>query len=382
MLLPSLNLSQLTPLTPSVHLHHPRTPNLPKRKLFHWLPDNTLQLRLDWSSLETFLGCNRSALYRLVYARSSPPGAALIFGAAMHAALEVWYKERTTTPPADLLPRCFAAIQLAYAEHPNVPINDYRTADYCYESFCKYVAEYSSETLTPLSHDGTPLIEFSFSYPIGKTELPISCLEQWGFGTLTNNADKEADCFYENKKEKLLGLPSDTLPVSIEWTGISDMLCFLSGNNYILDHKTTSLLSQDFFDGFAIAHQPVGYVAACRAAFPELDIKGFIVNVIACRKPTAAITPSGKKSTAKSFEPHRARHDYDDWVIAEWKSDTLALVSEFIHNLTTHFFPKKTQWCVGKYGKCPYFGTCSLPPQYREADLASDNYVDNTWKPV
>jgi hypothetical protein len=372
-MLPVLNLTKLPPLTHSVQLHHPTLSNLPKRKLFHWLPDGTLQLRLDWSSLETFLGCNRSALYRLVHARSSPPGSALIFGAAMHAALEVWYKERTTSPPAELLPRCYAAIQLAYAEHPIVPINDYRTADYCYESFCKYVTEYSSETLTPISRDGTPLIEFSFSYPIGKTELPIDCFKEWGFGTLTNDAEKEQNPdFYS----------FTSIPVSIEWTGISDMLCSFNGNNYILDHKTTSLLSQDFFDGFAIAHQPVGYVAACRAAFPELDIKGFIVNVIACRKPTAAVTPSGKKSTAKSFEPHRAIYNYDDWVITEWKADTLALVSEFMHNLTTHFFPKKTQWCVGKYGKCRYFGTCSLTPQYREADLASDNYVDNTWKPV
>lgn len=362
-MLPALNLSQLTPLTPSVQLHHPAPSNLLKRKLFHWLPDNTLQLRLDWSSLETFLGCNRSALYSLVYARSSPPGSALIFGAAMHAALEVWYKERTTCPPANLLPRCYAAIQLAYAENPNVPINDYRTADYCYESFCKYVTAYSSEALTPLSHNGIPLIEFSFSYPIGKTELPTECFGQWGFGTLTNDAEKE----------KLHSFHVSPIPVSIEWTGISDMLCSLNGNNYILDHKTTSILSQDFFDGFAIAHQPVGYVAACRAAFPELDIKGFIVNVIACRKPT---------KTGTSFEPHRAVYDYGDHVITEWKADTLALVSEFMHNLTTHFFPKKTQWCVAKYGKCRYFGTCSLPPQFRDADLASDNYVDNTWKPV
>lgn len=361
-MLPTLNLTSLPPLTHSVQLHHPAPTSLNKRKLFHWLPDNTLQLRLDWSSLETFLGCNRSALFRLVHARSSPPGSALIFGAAMHAALEVWYKERTTVPPAELLPRCFAAIQLAYTENPNVPINDYRTADYCYESFCRYVNEYSAESLTPIIHNDTPLIEFSFSYPIGKTSLPSDCFAQWEFGTLTNSPDKEraypADC---------------SIDVSIEWTGISDMLCSLNGNNYILDHKTTSILSQDFFDGFAIAHQPVGYVAACRAAFPELDIKGFIVNVIACRKPT---------KTGKAFETHRAVYNYDDWTITEWKADTLSLVSEFLHNLTTHFFPKKTQWCIGKYGKCRYFNTCALPPEYRDSDLASDNYVDNTWKPV
>ena len=177
----------------------------------------------------------------------------------------------------------------------------------------------------------------------------------WGFGTLTNDADKEASL------NSSLGLA--TLPVHIEWTGIIDMLAEINGELYIGDHKTTSIISQDFFDGFEIAMQPTGYFAAMRAAFPALPIKGFMANVLACRKPVAAITKSGKPTSSKPFEAFRRQYHYSDWHVNEFKQDALALVEELFANVTNKFFPKKTQWCVGKYGKCPYFDVCSLPQQ-------------------
>lgn len=173
-----------------------------------------------------------------------------------------------------------------------------------------------------------------------------------------------------------------SLPCSIEWTGIVDMIASLSGEHWLVDHKTTSILSGDFFDGFEIAMQPVGYVAAARAAFPDLDIQGFMVNVLACRKPVSAVTASGKKSTAKAFEPHRRFYRYDTWKETEFRTDALALIEEFIANLTSNYFPRKTQWCIGKYGKCPFFEVCSLPPEQRMMMLESGTYQENTWKPV
>lgn len=160
------------------------------------------------------------------------------------------------------------------------------------------------------------------------------------------------------------------------------MLAEVNGHLYVVDHKTTSILSQDFFDGFEIAMQPTGYFSAIQAAFPDLPIRGFMVNVLACRKPVAAVTKSGRPTTSKPFEPHRRQYDYHPWHVAEFKQDALALVEELFANITNKFFPRKTQWCVGKYGKCPFFDVCSLPPESRLEMLMSDNYVYNTWKPV
>ena len=259
------------------------------------------------------------------------------------------------------------------AESPPSLFPDYRTSDYAIQSFHSYITHYQNEILTPFVHEGKPLVEFSFAYPLGKVELPIDMFGYWPpFGTLTNSAEKE----------KAVYLNGGTIPVHIEWTGIIDMLAEVNGGLYVVDHKTTSIISQDFFDGFEIAMQPTGYFAAMRAAFPDLPIKGFMANVLACRKPVAAITKSGKPTSSKPFEAFRRQYHYSDWHVNEFKQDALALVEELFANVTNKFFPKKTQWCVGKYGKCPYFDVCSLPPQSRMDMLMSDQYINNTWKPV
>jgi len=383
---------------PSVQLHHPAPSQGQTRKLFHWLPDGSLQLRIDWSSIESFLGCNRLAEYKLVHSKSPGPKSALVFGAAMHAALEIWYRNKQNincevyTDTMELLPpdfdrsrdctsltreallqRCYLAIESTFAEYPIGFINDYRTPEYCIQSFAEYLTHYQSEVVVPVTHQQKPLVEFSFSYPLGKIELPTQIFKDWGYGKLTND---------QNMEEQTVASGATSLPCSIEWTGIVDMIANLSGEHWLVDHKTTSILSGDFFDGFEIAMQPVGYVAAARAAFPDLDIQGFMVNVLACRKPVSAVTASGKKSTAKAFEPHRRFYRYDTWKETEFRTDALALIEEFIANLTSNYFPRKTQWCIGKYGKCAFFEVCSLPPEQRMMMLESGTYQENTWKPV
>jgi len=376
----SLNLS-------SANTHRDET-NRPTRKLLHWQPDGSLLFRVDWSSIESLLGCNRSAQYKLIHSRQGGSRSALTFGAAIHAGLEVWYRNKDKVGqsipiPAEqetyevltreaLLTRCYSAIESTFTESPPSLFPDYRTSDYAVQSFHSYINHYKDEVLTPYVHEGKPLVEFSFAYPLGKTELPTSVFKSWGYGTLTNDSEIEAS------------LPESdaAVPVRIEWTGIIDMLAEVNGSLYVVDHKTTSIISQDFFDGFEIAMQPTGYFSAMKAAFPDLPIKGFLANVLACRKPVAAVTKSGKPTTSKPFEAFRRQYHYSDWHVQEFKQDALALVEELFANVTNQFFPKKTQWCVGKYGKCPYFDVCSLPPESRLSMLQSDNYINNTWKPV
>jgi len=355
----------------------PRQSNAPIRKLFHWQPDGSLLFRIDWSSIESLLGCNRSAEYKLIHSRQGGSRSALTFGAAIHAGLEIWYRNKhligLSTNREDLLSRCYSAIEATFAESPPSLFPDYRTSDYAIQSFYSYIVHYQNEILTPVVHNDKPLVEFSFAYPLGKVELPTSMFAAWGWGVLTDCCDTEHEIVKQGQTH---------LSVHIEWTGIIDMLAEVNGDIYVVDHKTTSILSQDFFDGFEIAMQPTGYFAAMQVAFPDLPIKGFMANVLACRKPVAALTKSGRPTTSKPFEPHRRQYHYADWHVNEFKQDALALVEELFANVTNKFFPRKTQWCIAKYGKCPYFDVCSLPPEARMSMLQSDNYINNTWKPV
>lgn len=372
--------------------------NLPTRKLFHWQPDGSLVCRIDWSSIESLLGCNRSAEYKLIHSRQGGSRSALTFGAAIHAGLEVWYRNKfklgklgyadnfnlfdpnddridvpVTLTPELLLSRCYSSIESTFTDSPPSLFPDYRTSEYAIQSFHSYITHYKDEVMTPYVHQGKPMVEFSFAFPLGQVELPTTMFQQWGFGTLTNCAATEGEIIRQGQTH---------VPVQIEWSGIIDMLAEINGALYVVDHKTTSIISQDFFDGFEIAMQPTGYFSALRAAFPELPIKGFLANVLACRKPVAALTKSGKPTSSKPFEAFRRQYHYSDWHVAEFKQDALALVEELFANITNKFFPRKTQWCIGKYGKCPFFEVCSLPPESRQSMLESDNYIINTWKPV
>lgn len=336
-------------------------PDLAKlRKLFKWRDDGDLDLHFDWSSLECFLSCNRSALYKLVHSKTSKGKAALTFGAAIHAALEVYYKLHTEPDKSKVLQLCRQAIDNSFAEMTISYFDEYRTPDYAYSCFLQYIQHYAHESLTPVVTDDRPLIEFSFAFDLAEMNIPASVFHTYGLGMLTNEPEKEAQAVGD-------------LKVHVKWTGICDLVANINGENWLIDHKTTSILSSDFFDGFNLAMQPIGYVYAANLAFPELAIAGFMVNTLACRKPT---------KTGKGFEPHRSFHRYEPWQFDEWKSDAINLISEFVYNLTLNSWPKKTTWCIGKYGKCPFLDVCSLPPAHRIHLLDSDQYVNNTWKPV
>lgn len=279
----------------------------------------------------------------------------------MHAALEIFYKLRATTTLHEILPLCQQGIINEFLKFPHLNmVNEYRTPEYCYECFVKYTNQYKSENLQPVLKDNKPLVEFSFSLDLGKTTLDSKVFAEYGYGLITNDAEQEAKA-------------SGPLDVTIKWTGICDLLAQSNNEVWLVDHKTTSILSEDFFNGFSIAMQPVGYVNAMRHAFPELNVTGFLLNVEACRKPS---------KTGTAFETHRSFHRYEQWHFDEWNYDVLALIEEFLHNLHSNNWPRKTTWCIGKYGKCPYFDVCSLPPSSRLHYLLSDAYDINTWKPV
>lgn len=353
--------------TPTVHTHDDSAPlDRPIRKLFHWTDDPScpLVLTMDWSSLESLLACNRSAEYKLVHSRGAHTKSALIFGAAFHSALECFYKRSPSDTIESLLELGGRAIQAEYALNSHVIIDDYRTADYCFSCFSMYLGEYFNEPITPYVHEGKPLVEFTFSYPVGQMEVPTRIFSEWGYGKLTNDPIKEQDSWQV--------VP--TLPCRIEWSGIVDALMVMGDGHTlrVCDHKTTSILSDAFFNSFQVSMQPVGYVAAMRAAFPDLNIKGFYLNCAACRKPT---------KTGIAYESYRRPYDYSNEQCEEWREDLLAIIGELLHNLTTKNFPKKTNWCAGKYGACPYLDVCSAPSSQRAMILGTGLFADNTWKP-
>jgi hypothetical protein len=351
--LPKIDLSSVK-LTPSIDK------SATKRKLFHWNDDASLTLRLDWSSLSAFLDCNRKGKHLLVDAKVGSKSVALIFGAAIHSGLEALYRAQDLIGSDLLNQRIQRVIDEEFANSPVSLFDDYRTPDYAYEVIRKYQEHYKGEKLHPVEHNGMPLVEFGFAVPISKFELDPSVFRT--FGELTNSTEHEKFAFSTGSPVK----------VTVEWTGVIDLVSDVNGEVWLTDHKTTSIFSADFTEGFENAPQPLGYLHAINQLL-GVPAKGFMLNGLICRKET---------KTGKGIEFTRRYFTYAPWQFEEFLHDITYHIEEFINNLYSGYFPARRAACLTKFGKCPYFDTCSLPPEQRSLHLNSGVYADNVWKPV
>lgn len=358
-----INLSSLN-LSPR---HDPNTvteaQKLPK-KLFTHLSGNDYQLNIDWSTLESFLSCDRASEFKLVYGRCSKSRSALTYGAAIHAGLEVAARGTRKLSDADLLKTAIAATEIPFIESPT-EFGEWRNFESATETVKEYLSHYKGEAMQVIEHEGQPLIEVGFSMPLGI--IPINTELKYGKGLLVKdvvhpdgsiNVEDDVPLFIEN--------------LHVNWTGIIDKVVTVHNKIWVLDHKTTSMFGPDYFDDFELSTQPIGYQWAMEKVLGR-PIDGYIIDVLVGRKPT---------KTGKGREFHRHFYDRSDWKLSEWPKNTLELVSDLVHNLVRGYFPQKTSHCRGKYGKCQYFDTCNLKPEQRLMYLYSDSYQDFTWSPI
>lgn len=328
------------------------------RKLFKRASDpDCFIFEIDWSSLESFLVCKRSSMWRLVFSRSTYQTPALTYGSAMHAALEVYYRGLTQgLTHVELLPEMFLAGEHHFMQAPP-PTGEWRS----YGQFCENLQTYLKEELTkplyPLKIGDQPMVELPFALPLGEVHLDKTL--EFTEALLVENGVEDTQPLYVKK-------------IFIVWTGVIDLVNTHNERTWITDHKTTSVAGDNLFKGYEMSQQFRGYQWAAEKILGE-PIQGVVANVLAGRKPT---------KTGKSFELLRRFYPYPRHRIDEWPDNILALVEDFIHSLQTGKFPEETQWCINKYGVCPYFDVCAEAPENRMLMLGSDRFCDNVWNPL
>ena len=325
-------------------------PAVAKRPLLERLDSShDFVLKLDNSTLSYLQTCPRSAEYYAIHRRQRPDRAPLIFGGAMHAALEVIYRDGY-----DAYAKAHKAMLDYFAAHPYNTAGEWRTPAYCIEAFNKYVSDYSiMDTITPLSPSW---VEKAFALNIG--HFAINSTLPFTYAQLTDEDSDEP-------------MHIDTL--HLQWSGKIDIVHRdEDGHLFVVDHKTTSIGGTTFFEDFKLAQQTHGYMWAAQEILGE-PFAGFILNALIIRKPT---------KTGVGMEFTREQHYYTQESIDEWKSDTLTTIETFIHYMLNGYYPKATAWCMGKYGKCPYFDVCTLPANQRALMLSTDQYSNVTWSPL
>ena len=338
------DLNMVAVQTPTSHAPH---------YAFSRLEGKDLLLEIDNSTLERFETCPRSLEYYLIRRRQKPSRAALLYGSAIHCGLEVLYKAKKWDEETIELAK--SAIRAEFAGS-FISTEEWRTPELACDTIDKYVAHPQYKNDLQFYKFDSEKVETAFSLPLGVIEL---------------NSDLPLSY------EQLLGeVGNDELvhikDMVVKWTGRIDLVAESPSGIQIWDHKTTSLTGSTYFDQFRMSQQTKGYNWAYHKLYGEYPAQT-VINVLAGRKPT---------KTGRALEFFREPFNYTPAQIEEWENNVSAFIADLMAHMQRGFFPMATQWCVGKYGRCPYMDVCELDLNQRENMLQSNFYENVTWNPA
>lgn len=287
---------------------------------------------------------------------------ALVFGGAVHAGLDSFYRGGSVKEQIEsALEQVEESGQQLSSEHP-------RTEENLRNLFVQHHVEQEQlADIVPISIDGEPVIEKSFSMPLGTIEI---------------STDDAMKVYFDTDE--------DSVEIAVYWEGRIDMLATFRDNLWLVDHKTTTVMGEKFVDDKLRSSQFLGYYwAGCKllkeAEGPlttstekefystDTKIEGVLVNAIALRK--------------KGFEFKRFEIPFSPWKVEEWVTETLSSLSATVYHLFNYLengeaVPTR-EHCVTKYGRCPFFDFCEAHPNMRTRMLDTAGlFQDSSWSPL
>lgn len=317
----------------------------PKKMLtISTLPDGRTLVEINNSSLSLILACGRKSFYALergLVSESSSP--ALVFGSAIHAALEVFYsepKENRALPPLFNQTMDDMASGKIDAFSPDL-------THYLYKATQKFIEK--AEPLSMLEptnkrsiSNGIWLLSNYFQVHIND-QYEVYCDEQ---GPMTERLVETIIHEDQNLVIKLFGTIDVVLKDSMT-------LQVLPG-----DHKTASQLGNDFYNRLKPNHQYTGYITLCREAL-GMDVNFFLVNALQVKE---------KPKTSRGTGPNFARQitTRDDQDMAEFKQTLVWAVKTYLSWRETSFWPMGQVGECSSYGGCQYLDICAAPNELRE----------------
>jgi len=344
----------IDPLSLIEELPTPKS-ELPRKRLLEHLSGDEYVLKIDNSSLENFAACDRASFYRLILGRTSAGSSALTYGKAIHAALEVLYRDGFD------LPRMLSAGAAVFALDPPGE-GEWRTYTTFQQAILGYCNHYGIDEVmgdafeVQTDKDGAPYVEAKFEDHIGEIQLDCE-LPFVGEQIVVDSYSQE---------------PVHVSKLQIMWTGMIDLIARHHDRVGIMDHKTTSVEGPSYYDSFNMSQQFIGYIRSARK-LTQLDVQGALLNVIIGRKPS---------KTGTSLDFSRRWYSYPEHLINEWQDDVLSLIEDFVERLKSGYFPKRTLWCTNKFGTCPFMNVCTLPSEHRDMMLHTSAYSTYTWNPL
>lgn len=310
-------------------------------------------LILDNSALEHITKCPTSALHYLIYRREAwARNAALTFGGAIHKGIEAYLLGESPEQQDQRIADYFA-------ENP-APLDEYRTVTMAQRVMRAYRLQ--DEGWEILADHGEKLIEKPFEIPLGRLDLNTEIqLPEWPE-------------------------PRHVAAIHVAYSGRIDLIALVNEHNRIVDHKTTSIAGDQFVQSYHLSSQTMGYTWAAQQLWPELNVSGFCLDGIGLRRVAEDhknLTAPGPRGGEAPLTFFKAFFDYSEEHLIEWEINTLAIISDFVHCLVRNYFPRYTNSCFNKFGKCQYFDVCTFEnKEVRLRFLNSDSFKPVTWSPV
>lgn len=274
----------------------------------------------DYSTISAFQTCRRKYYY--AYKRHLRPlvkGTPLIFGGAVHDALDEYYKHKDREAGAK------AAIAKFESIYSTPEGDELRTVENGVKMLTWYFVKYKHEPFTVV---GKP--EEGFVFPIG-------------------------DILFGGR----LDLP-------VEW----------DGQLWIMEHKTTTRMGGGYFDQFELDKQPTGYILALES-FSSRKCAGCIINAMEPWKEVKRVS-----ARTKQPEDHFLRKPLtrSQQLKDRFKYNVQAIVRDIRWCEDNNEFQEaeKKEACFYYNRSCPYLQLC----QYGEDErIIKRDYIVEEWRP-
>ena len=295
-------------------------------------------MKIDNFALTMFQTCPAKYRLRIVDGWTSRGrSGALGFGSALHYGLAEWYRTGGNISKALL------AINDGWPA--DMPIDDWRTKEKCVTTMIDYAKRYPQETFKVVGAPDSPVVEVAFTLDTG-LYLPCPCTPE-----TTEMASETCT---------ICGHPREP----IEYGGIYDMLIEFSDHLYVVDHKTTSIMGNGYFNQFKPNNQMSGYIWAA-SKMSSKRVAGAFINGIGVYK-----------SSATKFEREitsRSQAGLDEWLINLWHSccaiDTCNRKG---------YWPLHTNACT-LYGLCEFHAVHSLEHESERVKRLNTDYINDRW---
>jgi len=299
-----------------------------------------IQRPLDNTALSAYMACPREYWYSMyLHRRGAGRSPALAYGSLMHKLLEVYY--RTGSPElAEMAGRGW------WKEHGVEEEGEYRTLERGVLDFQRYRQKWGA----------SPTAEFAKTVGFPEEPMVEMSANIQGGGLLH------------------------------PWAVKIDRIIEVGGLHYVQDHKTTSRLDKNYFSGFELSNQMLGYTWAAQQLAPGLRIAGVQINVIHCIK------------SGTNFEQQFVTFTREQ--ILEWTHNTNAWITRLAREIEA-WEERHSNWlehsgdpadypfpvghfgdngCSRKFGLCGYHDLCSKAPSFRYRAL--QQLPLNPWNPL